>query len=178
MSRSSIVSRIAHDSFRHAPPQILPGGRWWENLESNFCDRPEGFELEPWDWARVNATAAIDLLMRTWGGSLLTATLPLGYLPSLVGKGFIDGPDDWQRYIDLVQPGQDPAAFFREPPDHVTVKEYEPRWSIFDPDDGRCIGLKFESPYEPWNPRMDEVFAAHRNNRNARARWWRHNDGP
>jgi pimeloyl-ACP methyl ester carboxylesterase len=178
MSRSSIVSRIAHDSFRHAPPQLLPGGNWWDNLESNFCDRPEGFELEPWDWARVNATAAIDLVMRTWGGSLLTATLPLGYLPSLWGKGFIDGPDDWQLYIDLVQPDQDPAAFFRDPPDHVHVTEYDPRWSIFEPDDGRCIGLKFKSAYEPWNPRMDPVFASHKNNRTARARWWRHHDGP
>src|SRR6185503_10424463 len=119
MPRSSIVSRIAHDSYRHAPPSIMPGGRWWENLESNFCDRPEGFELEPWDWARVNATAALDLVMRTWGGSLLALTLPLGYLPSVLGGGFAETPDDWQLYIDLVREDHDPTQFFRQPPEGV-----------------------------------------------------------
>lgn len=177
MSRTSIVSRIAHDSFRHAP-STMPGGLWWENLESNFCDRPEGFELEPWDWARVNATAAIDLVMRTWGGSLLTLTMPMGLVPGMGAKGFVDGPDDWQIYADLVAPGADPTSFFRQPPEGVCVTEYKARWSIFEPDDGKCVGLKFESPYQPFNPRLEETFAAHRNNRNARARYWRHNDGP
>lgn len=179
MPRSSIVSRIAHDSYRFSPSTMPTGARWWEHLESNFCDRPEGFELEPWDWARVNATAALDLVMRTWGGSLLALTLPGGFLPSaLSGKPFVETPDDWQVYIDLVQPGQDPSTFFRQPPESVRVTEYEPRWTIFEPDDGRCIGLKFNSPYEPFNPRLESTFAAHRNNRVARARWWRHNDGP
>jgi len=179
MPRSSIVSRIAHDSCRHAPSTMPTGSRWWENLESNFCDRPEGFELEPWDWARVNATAALDIVMRTWGGSLLALTLPSGFLPSAVsGRRFVETPDDWQVYVDLVQPGKDPSVFFREPPENVRVTEYEPRWTIFEPDDGRCVGLKFNSPYEPWNPRLESTFAAHRNNRVARARWWRHNDGP
>lgn len=177
MPRTSIVSRIAHDSFRHAP-STMPGGRWWENLESNFCDRPEGFELEPWDWARVNATAAIDLVMRTWGGSLLALTMPAGLIPGLGGQGFVDGPEDWKIYADLVADGSDPKSFFRQPPASVRVKEYAPRWSIFEPDDGRCVGLKFESPYEPFNPRMAETFDAHKNNRTARARYWRHNDGP
>ena len=178
MPRSSIVSRIAHDSCRFSPSTMPTGGRWWDHLESNFCDRPEGFELEPWDWARVNATAALDLVMRTWGGSLLALTLPSGFLPSLTGKGFAETPDDWQLYVDFVQPGKDPSAFFRQPPENVRVTEYEPRWTIFEPDDGRCIGLKFNSPYEPWNPRLEATYAAHRNNRVARARWWRHNDGP
>jgi pimeloyl-ACP methyl ester carboxylesterase len=175
---SSIVSRIAHDSYRHAPPSILPGGSWWENLESNFCDRPEGFELEPWDWARVNATAAVDLVMRTWGGTLLAMTMPRAYLPWPLAGSYTDTPDDWQLYIDLVQKDQDPSAFFRPPAGGVRVTEYEPRWRIFEPEDGRCIGLKFESPYEPWNPRLAETFANHRNNRTARARWWRHDGAP
>jgi pimeloyl-ACP methyl ester carboxylesterase len=176
MSRSTIVSRIAHDSYRKAP-STMPGGVWWDNLESNFCDRPEGFELEPWDWARVHATAAIDTVMRTWGGTLLSLTMPRAYLPpSFGGNG--DGPDDWQLYIDLVQSGGNPAQFFREPPAAVRVTEYEPRWQIFEPEDGRCVGLKFQSPYEPWNRRFEEHFESHRNNRTARARWWRHDGAP
>src|SRR6266849_9715174 len=152
MPRSSIVSRIAHDSCRHAP-STMPAGTWWENLESNFCDRPEGFELEPWDWARVNATAALDLAMRTWGGTLLTLTMPLGYLPGglgagLGGSGFVDGPDDWALYSDFVHKDRDPSTFFREPTRNVRITEYQPRWQIFEPEGGRCIGLKFESPYE------------------------------
>ena len=179
MPRTSIVSRIAHDSYRRAP-STMPGGQWWENLESNFCDRPEGFELEPWDWARVNATAAVDLLMRTWGGTLLALTMPFGYLPAAVnprGNGFADTLEDWQLYVDLLEEDREPAFFFREPPSSVHVKEYEPRWGIFEPEGGRCIGLKFESPYQPFNSRLDETFARHENNRTARARWWRH-DGP
>ncbi|HEY2774622.1 MAG TPA: alpha/beta hydrolase [Candidatus Binatia bacterium] len=175
MPRSSIVSRIAHDSFRHAP-STMPSGTWWENLESNFCDRPEGFELEPWDWARVNATAALDLVMRTWGGTLLAMTMPFGYLPGI--GGFADTPDDWALYSDFVRKDRDPSQFFREPPDNVRVTEYAPRWSIFEPTGGHCVGLKFESPYEPFNPRLSATFEQHRNNRIARARWWRHDGGP
>lgn len=185
MARSSIVSRIAHDSYRHTP-SIMPGGRWWENLESNFCDRPEGFELEPWDWTRVNATAALDLVLRTWGGTLLSMTLPAGLLPPLpslplLGRSgpapFTDTPDDWKLYIDLVEGGH-PESFFRQPPEGVRVTEYEPRWRIFEPEEGRCVGLKFLSPYVPYNKRLARTFRGHRNNRIARARWWRHNDGP
>ena len=43
----------------------MPRGRWWENLETNFAQRPEGFELSVRDWLRVKGTAAADIAMRT-----------------------------------------------------------------------------------------------------------------
>jgi len=177
MSRSSIVSRIAHDSYRRAP-SIMPGGRWWDNLESNFCDLPEGFELEPWDWARVSATAVIDQVMRTWGGTLLTATMPVGFLPGLSSTSYADTPTDWKLYAKLVADGGDPMSFFREPPANVRVVRYEPHWGFFRPTDGRCVGLKFTSPYVPFNKRLKRTFRAYRNNSVARARYWRHDKGP
>lgn len=177
MSRTSIVSRIAHDSYRRAP-SIMPGGRWWDNLESNFCDLPEGFELEPWDWARVSATAALDRVMRTWGGTLLAATLPVGYLPHLSSTIFTDTPADWKLYSNLVTADKDPMVFFREPPTGVRVIRYEPHWGFFKPAAGKCIGLKFNSPYQPFNKRLKRTFRMYRNNGVARARYWRHDKGP
>lgn len=152
----------------------MPGGCWWDNLESNFCDRPEGFELEPWDWARVNATAIADVFMRTWGGTLLTLTFPAGY----VGGAYADTPDDWELYADLVAGAAEPRFFFREPPSGVRVVQYEPRWGFFQPREGRCIGLKFESPYEPYNERLVPTFRGYLENRIARARYWCHDKGP
>lgn len=177
MPRSSIVSRIAHETFLHTA-STMPSGLWWEHLESNFADRPEGFELEPREWLQVSAAAGIDRVIRTLGGALLMATMPGGFLPGLGldGLSFRETPDDWMLYRDLVR-GDDPLSFFR-PPGEVSVARYEPRWGYFDPVDGCCEGLKFESPYEPYNPRMRDEFERHGNNRFARARYWRHDVGP
>jgi pimeloyl-ACP methyl ester carboxylesterase len=177
MPRSSIVSRIAHDSYRFSP-STMPGGRWWENLDCNFCDRPEGFELEPWDWARVNATAAVDQVMKAWGGTLLAGTLPVGFLPSFARDAYSDTPEDWQIYTDLVAEGSDPLRFFRPPPEDTRVTHYDPNWGFFRPDAGRCLGLKFESPYVPFNERLAPTFRNYRNNSIARARYWCHDKGP
>ena len=178
MSSQSIVSRIAHQTFLHSP-STMPKGRWWEHLESNFAQRPEGFDLEPFDWIRVNTTAAIDSVVRGLGGSLLSLTLPLGFLPRIGGAGvdLTEGPDDWRVYQALVRSGR-PESFFRPPPADVRVTEYEPRRAYFEPPSGSCTGLKFESPYEPFHHALRENFAAHTNNRIARARYWRHDDGP
>ena len=86
MPRSSVVSRIAHETFSHSP-SIMPKGLWWDNLESNFAQRPEGFELKPRDWLRVNISALGDLAIRTAGASLLSLTaLPASLLPLPNGR--------------------------------------------------------------------------------------------
>lgn len=157
----------------------MPQGLWWEHLESNFADRPEGFELEPRDWFRVNVAAGLDRVLRFYGGSLLTGTLPAGLLPEVGWDGltFRETPADWAVYRRAVLEG-DPRSFFREPPEGVEVTTYDPRWGFFVPEDGTVEGLKFQSPYEPFHKGMQEAFDGYRNNRTARARYWRHNDGP
>ena len=159
-------------------PSIMPSSLWWRHLESNFSQRPEGFELEPRDWVRVSAAAGLDHVVRTYASSLLTATMPFGFLPRLGRDGvrFSETPSDWRIYTDLVN-GDDARRFFRDPVE-IKVTHYTPRWGYFTPEDGECLGLKFETPYEPFDPRLADRFAQHKNNRFARARYWRHRVGP
>jgi pimeloyl-ACP methyl ester carboxylesterase len=178
MSDASIVSRIAHQTFLHSP-STMPKGRWWKHLESNFSERPEGFELEPFDWLRVAAAAAGDRVVRTYGGALLSATIPAGLMPSLGWGGLSSGETtkDWDLYAKLAN-SDNPGRFFREPPKRVDITSYKPRWGYFVPENGQVEGLKFKSPYKPFNPRMRGQFSEHSNNGIARARYWRHDDGP
>jgi pimeloyl-ACP methyl ester carboxylesterase len=177
--RSSIVSRIAHETLAHSP-STMPAGRWWENLEVNFAQRPEGFELEPRDWLRVQATAVSDIAMRTAGASMLSLiALPASLLPRPDGRfGLLAGEsrDEWQVYLDLLE--TDPRALFAPPAEQIDVTCYAPRTRPFTPVDGVCEGLKFESPYQPYNREYLERYTRHRRSRLARARHWRHNDGP
>jgi pimeloyl-ACP methyl ester carboxylesterase len=178
MSSSSIVSRIAHQTFLHTP-STMPEGLWWEHLESNFADRPEGFELEPRDWLRVNVAAGFDRILRFYGGTLLTGTLPGGLIPEIGWNGlkFRETPEDWAVYRRAVLEGE-PRKFFKQPPAGIQVTTYDPRWGFFVPVDGKVEGLKFESPYEPFHEGMRATFDSYDRNRTARARYWRHDDGP
>ena len=177
MPRSSVVSRIAHETFTHSP-SIMPSGPWWENLESNFAQRPEGFELAPRDWVRVNATALGDLAFRTAGATLLGLTaLPASLLPLPQGRFGLhasETKDDLKLYFDLVE--KDPKALFAPPSRKIDVTCYTPRSRYFTPADGLCEGIKFESPYHPYNPSYRERYAQHKHSRVARARHWRHGD--
>ena len=161
----------------------MPEGPWWENLESNFAQRPEGFELEPRDWLRVNATALGDLAIRTAGASLLSLTaLPASLLPlphGRLGLRAAESRQDLQGYLDLIE--NDPAAMFSPPSGKIDVTCYSPRSGHFKPSNGVCEGIKFDSPYEPFNPRYRERYNRHEHSRVARARHWRHDrpgDGP
>lgn len=179
MPRTSIVSRIAHETFAHSP-SIMPGGLWWENLESNFSRRPEGFELSARDWLRVNVTALGDVAMRTAGATLLAMTaLPASLMPlpnGRLGLRASESRADLDLYLDLAE--SDPLALFRSPDRKIEVTRYAPRTRFFKPARGRCEGLKFQTPYQPFNPRYAERFERHRRSRTARARYWRHDHGP
>ncbi len=179
MPRSSVVSRIAHETLLHSPSS-MPDGLWWNHLESNFASRPEGFELGPWDWFRVSSTAITDIVVRTLACSLVTATaLPTGYLPRLRWGGMDPGESaaDWKLYIDRLHSG-DPRSFFRKPDCPTDVQTSPPRRWHFRPENGKCVGLKFESTYEPLSPRFAKRYDDQQQNRFVRARYWRHNRGP
>ena len=183
MPRSSVVSRIAHETFAHSP-SIMPEGCWWENLESNFAQRPEGFELEPRDWLKVNVTALGDLAIRTAGASLLGVTaLPASLLPfagERLGMHATESKEELQLYMDLAE--SDPRKLFDRPSRPIEVTRYSPRRAFFKPKEGRCEGLKFETPYQPYSENYRKRFARHKRSRVARARYWRHDsdksDGP
>ena len=188
MTRSSVVSKIAHETFAHSL-SIMPEGCWWENLESNFAQRPEGFELEPRDWLRVNVTALGDIAIRTAGASLLGLTaLPASLMPTtplesdprkrwdVFKSHAADTRQEMQLYLDLVE--SDPKRLFAPPGSPIEVTRYSPRSRFFTPEDGKCEGIKFESPYQPYSPSYRARFERQTRSRVARARFWRHDDGP
>ncbi|MEW6776628.1 MAG: alpha/beta fold hydrolase [Bdellovibrionota bacterium] len=169
MSDSSIVSRIVHETGRYAPDP-LSGKPWWESLESNFWNRPEGFELGRWDNARVRATAALDVVSRTLAASTIgLLAMPLGFHPFALQADL----KDRTLYEDMALQA-DPSRFFPKPPRDVRVRAQKPQGPHFRPKDGTCADLSFESPFEPLNPRIRKKYLRHRWNAVARARYWRH----
>lgn len=173
MSRASVVSRIAHESIRHAP-SIMPDGPWWDHLEANFYERPEGFELELRDLLRVKATAVLDVALRTsMAAVLLPLTVPVGYRPKALKQML----DDRRLYEPLAESG-DPTRFFTEPPATIELRTRKPSLLAFRAEGGTCEDLTFESAYVPLNPHIRERYLSREANRIARARHWRHKRGP
>ncbi len=170
VDHSSIVSRIAHESCARAP-SLLARGHWWEELESDFARRPEGFELALYDRLRVGATASVDMVLRTAGASMISSmALPLGYNPIELRKAM----RDTELYGEIAE-SADATRFFATPPSGVRVRSKKGRWlPRFEPDDGTCEALSFDSPFQPVNPRQHKPYLKHKANRVAHARMLRH----
>ncbi len=170
-SFASVVSRIAHDSVRASPP-IMPDGRWWRNLESNFYRRPEGFDLAMRDRWRVLATAAADIGIRTAGATAVGAlAVPFGYHPLRLRNSF----KHKDFYSDFVTRG-DRDAFFKKPAHGVEIRRRRVKVHPLG-DSGTVEDLSFKSPFEPLHPAQRARWQRRSHNRIARARYLRH-DGP
>jgi hypothetical protein len=167
---SSVVSRIAHESCARAP-SLLAQGHWWEELDREFARRPEGFDLALHDRLRVGATAAVDTVLRAAAASMISSmALPLGYNPIELRKAM----RDTELYADIAE-SADPARFFETPPSGVRVRAKKGRWlPRFEPEDGTCEALSFDSPFEPVHPRQRKPYLRHTANRVAHARLLRH----
>ena len=170
MNDSSVVSRIAHESCARAP-SLLTKGYWWDDLDRDFARRPEGFDLALADRLRVAATASVDTVLRTAAASMISSlALPFGYNPIELRKAI----RDMDFYADIAESG-DPTRFFATPPTGVRVRAQKGRWlPRFEPDDGSCEAISFDSPFQPVNPRQHEPYLRHGANRVARARLLRH----
>jgi pimeloyl-ACP methyl ester carboxylesterase len=174
MSLASVVSRIAHDACQKAPALLPEGGRWWDQLELDFPDQAEGFQLGLKDRLQVELSAASDVVLRTAGACLVGATaVPLGYRPKKLREALADR----DFYGPMAESG-DATRFFVRPPADVPVRTRRVSSLRFRPKDGVCDDLSFESPYVPANPRERAGYLRHRANRIARVRHWRHTDGP
>jgi pimeloyl-ACP methyl ester carboxylesterase len=172
-SRGAVVSDIAHAACLEAP-SLIAEGDWWEALEADFYRRPERFRLAWFDQVRVQSTAAIDVLLRTGaavGLSLLAA--PQGFNPLEIKRS----KEDEAFYLPFVRQG-DPQRFFVKPEKGVAVRVKRASGLAFQTQDGICESLRFESPFEPRNPRLRADWARHEKNRFAHVRYWRHRDGP
>ena len=81
-------------------------------------------------------------------------------------------------YAEMAESG-DPTRFFHEPPSGVRVRVKPGRWfPRFDPDDGVCEVVRFDSPFQPVHPDQHKPYLRHDRNRVAYARTIRHRDGP
>ncbi len=173
MSRAEVISRIAHDACVEAPRSPL-GPRWWDELDERFADASERFSLGARDRAAVAVGHATDVVLRTAAASLVATTaLPLGFNPVTLYKSLGD-----RDFYGPMAESHDPTRFFKSAPRGVTITRKRARMPMFRPSDGVCEDVRFESPYEPVNPRLRKSYLANKNNRFAHARWWRHTDGP
>lgn len=168
---SSVVSRIRHAEERYG---LGGDGVWWESLREDFPELRDRFEMRAIDRAKVSVTAACDVVLRTLGATLVgTLAFPLGYHPAAIrrateARGFYEG----------LARGGDPTRFFLKPPSDVPVALKPARGTLFQPKDGVCEDLSFESPFVPMYEGERERYLSHRKNRIAHARVWRHRHGP
>jgi len=173
MSRNTVVSRIAHEACVDSP-SVMPTEAWWRRLPWEFSTRDERFELALVDRLRVEATAALDVAIRTSGASALTLlAAPLGYNPRTLRAAL--GDQDF--YAGFLR-GGDPSRFFVRPRERATMRVRRVRPLMFRPRDGVIESLRFESSFEPVNPRLRDSYLRHRANRFAHVRYWRHRGGP
>jgi len=170
VTKSSVVSRIAHESWSRAPV-LVTDGHWWEELDPDFALRPEGFELAWRDRVRVTVAASVDTVLRTAGASMISSmALPLGYNPIQLRQAIRDA----DFYASIAE-SADRTRFFETPPSGVRVRATKGRWlPRFEPADGTCEALSFESPFEPVNPAQRKPYLRHSANRVAHARLLRH----
>lgn len=173
MSRSKVVSRIAHETCVLAPRVETPR-RWWRSLETNFSERPEGFDLATRDALLVRASATLDRAIRAVAASAVgTLAVPAGYGP----RGIAQIQAHRAHYEALADRGE-ASAFFQPPARRVAVTAVTAKHPLFAPKDGHCEDLYFQSPFQPSCPALREGYARHKRNRTAHARIWRHDDGP
>jgi hypothetical protein len=170
---ASIVSRVLNVDYGNSHP-VMPEQPWWDNLESHFYKNFDGFELDPRTRLLVNSTAYADIGARTLMATLLaTACLPLMFNPL---RKFKD-QEEVSVYKAMADAG-DSQIFFKRPVAGIKVRETAPAWHHFQPDDGDCRGLEFDSPFTPVNDAIDERYLRHSRNRVARAQHWRHHGNP
>jgi len=172
-ARGNVVSNIAHATCIEEP-SMMPREAWWERLEPDFYRRSESFELALADQLRVQSTAAVDVVIRTSAalGLAALAAAP-GYNPAALRQARVDG----EFYHPFVT-GGDPARFFEKPGPLPPLRVKPTRETNFRPSDGTCESIRFESPYVPRLPRIRKSYLAHRQNRFAHIRYWRHHRGP
>ncbi|MEI7891695.1 MAG: prolyl oligopeptidase family serine peptidase [Myxococcales bacterium] len=171
-ARGAVISRIVHLNA-HRAPDSMPAQPWWTNLAPDFALQSEHFHLRPWDRLRVEATAVFDVVARTWASTMLAATaIPLGYRPHMLRQMQRDA-----AFYKSIADQRDPHVFFADPPHHVHVERAPAHGTFFDPMDGVCEDLSFESPFVPVNPRLRPVYSGKGRNRTAHLRYFRHHGG-
>ena len=166
------VSRVANETYGHSR-RLMPEQPWWNNLDPAFHKFPDDFYLDLKSQTMVDATAVVDLGMRT---ALAAFALGLA-LPTTLWPGrFQADRAQFGFYKDMAD-SHDTTRFFQRSRHKVSVRHHPAGHLAHKPKEGRVEVLSFESPFQAVNPAMREKYARHRRNRIAWAEHWRH-DGP
>ena len=174
MEHPSVVSRIVHESYDREAP-LPPSGHWWETLDVDFARTPERFDLARADRIQIGAAAAFDHVVRAIFGTMVgTTAIPFGFNPAELRRSVRDA----ELYAEVAEAG-DRNRFFHQPPAGVRMQVEKGRWfPRFEPEDGICEVLRFDSPFQPVHPNQHKSYLRHDANRTAYARLTRHRDGP
>ncbi|MCC6900372.1 MAG: alpha/beta hydrolase family protein [Polyangiaceae bacterium] len=168
----TVVSRIVHEGGGPRPSD--DDRPWWESLPADFHRSRERFDMTRGERAKVAATAASDVVLRTLGATLVGAlAIPVGYHPWALSRAL----GDRELYGSMAD-GGDPDRFFVRPLRGVEVQRRRARLPLFRPRDGVCEDVRFQSPFVPVNLHERRAYLRHGRNRFAHARHWRHGDEP
>jgi hypothetical protein len=153
----------------------MPSGHWWEHLDNDFARTPERFDLARGDRLQIGAAAAFDHAVRAIFGTMVGSTaIPFGFNPIELRRSM----ESLGLYADIAESG-DASRFFHEPPSGVQVRVKPGRWfPRFEPEDGVCEVVRFDSPFQPVHFNQHKPYLRHNSNRVAYARMIRHRDGP
>ena len=134
---------------------------------------PEDHELSLRTRAIVEASAVVDVGLRTLAASMVTASvLPLALSPRRLRQERAA----LEHYRELTRAADVERSFPAPDPDHpVRARRVAP--IPLRGQAGTVELLSFESRFEAVNPAVRDAYAEHLRNRIARAQHWRHTDG-
>lgn len=167
------VSRVANETYGHSR-RLMPEQPWWNNLDPAFHKFPDDFYLDLKSQTMVNATAVVDLGMRT---ALATIALTAG-LPTTLWPGHLQADHAQWGFYQRIAEQHDPELFFKRPQQAVNMRRHKAGLFAYHPKDGDVELLSFDSRFQAVNPEMRERYGSHQRNNTAWAEHWRHHDGP
>ena len=176
MKDSAVVSRIVHESCERAAP-LMPSGHWWEHLQDDFARTPEKFDLARADRAadRRRRRHSTTLVRAAFGTMVARHRHPLRLQPEVSSAARCRAS---HLYAEMAESG-DANALLPRAADPACSRAHHPRpmaSSRFQPDDGVCEVVRFDSPFQPLHPAAAQVatFATSRN----RVAYARHHPPP
>ncbi|AKH67875.1 Alpha/beta hydrolase family [Spongiibacter sp. IMCC21906] len=146
---------------------------WWRTLPEDFYCQSDGTELDSEYPVKVYGSAAIDRVLRSGLGAMVTAAM----LPKLLKGAMGSKERHWLDFYTEMAEARDINQVF-QPPADVYVEECKPSFFTRIPKDIPAVELCFDSPFTPLNPDITASYLSHKNNRRARALHWRHPEGP
>lgn len=167
------VSRIANQTYQQAS-RVIAGQPWWEHLPEDFAQWRDRFELDALPRLMVDATATVDLALRT-GLATLAGVLAI---PTTLRPASVALDRDNRGFYQRLAAAGDAAAFYQRPARGVRMRRHKPGLLDYRPKTGHVDVLSFESAFEAVNPALREHYRGFRRNRIAWAEHWQHGDRP